>query len=323
MRKPNFTSAFKTELASYLDAKTAAGFKEKSFRPRLVLFDRFCAQYSLDSPTFTKEMADEWRKRRAVESTTTHYRRVNTAKHFLAYIYREGYDVHVTRDVAFKATQFQPHIYTEAETERYFNAVDSHVSPRNRKNSIQRPVLFRLLYCCGTRIDETLRIRKKDVDLEEGIIKLYETKNNRERYIVLGDDLLSLMKKYAAKCFYLLGDTDYIFRTANGGRLSGDIIYDYHRSFLKEAGIPYHGGGAGPRVHDWRHTHAVNAFKQMVDAGMDMYVALPVLSTSLGHKSVLSTEQYVRLTFARFPYIEEKFKCKLDAVFGKARNETD
>ena len=54
----------------------------------------------------------------------------------------------------------------------------------------------------------------------------------------------------------------------------------------------------------------------MVDAGMDMYVALPVLSTYLGHKTIRATEGYVKLTMARFPYIEEKFKAKLDEVYG-------
>jgi integrase len=176
-------------------------------------------------------------------------------------------------------------------------------------------VLFRILYCCGTRINETLNIRKKDVDLDEGIIKLVVTKNGCERYIVLGDDLLSLMSKFASKCFYLLGDDDYIFTSSNGARLTGDIIHDHHCLFLKKAGIPFLGGGEGPRIQDWRHSFAVYSFKQMLDAGTDMYVALPILSTYLGHKTIFATEHYVRLTMSIFPYIEEKFKEKLEKVF--------
>lgn len=60
---------------------------------------------------------------------------------------------------------------------------------------------------------------------------------------------------------------------------------------------------------------AVRSFKQMVDSGMDMYVALPILSTYLGHKTILATERYVRLTMSIYPYIEEKFKSKLKEVF--------
>jgi hypothetical protein len=62
---------------------------------------------------------------------------------------------------------------------------------------------------------------------------------------------------------------------------------------------------------------AVCSFKQMIDGGMDMYVALPILSTYLGHKTILATERYVRLTMGIDPYIEEKFRSKMDRIFGE------
>jgi len=316
MKKPEFKSIFKNELNAYLDAKVAAGFQERSFTIRLSLFDNFCKQHELDMPIFTEELANEWYKRREAEATTTHYSRINAIKHFLYYLHNQGYNVYITRDISFKQTQFQPHIYTEDETRRYFQAVDSYEPRKNKKNSLQYPMLFRLLYCCGTRIEETLKIRKKDVDLEDGIIRLIETKNNRERFVVLGDSLTDLIRKYADRCFYLLGNDDYIFRSDNGGRCQYDTVYEHHRLFLKAANIPYIGNSEGPRIHDWRHTFSVNSFKQMIDVGMDMYVALPILSTYLGHKTILATERYVRLTMAMFPYIEEKFKGKLEEVFG-------
>jgi len=322
MKRPEFGSIFGKELNAYLDAKVAAGFQERSFTIRLRVFDNFCKQHALDAPVFTEELANEWYKRRANEASTTHYSRINAIKHFLIYLQKQGYEVHITRDISSKKTQFQPHIYSEDETKRYFQAVDSFEPRANKKNSLQYPVLFRLLYCCGIRIDEALRIRKKDVDLEDGIIKLIETKNNRERFIVLGDSMGSLVRRYADKCFYLLSDGDYIFRSANGGRCHYDTIYDHHRLFLKSANIPYIGNSEGPRIHDWRHTFSVYSFKQMIDAGMDMYVALPILSTYLGHKTILATEGYIRLTMAMFPYIEEKFRGKLDEVFGFGGDES-
>lgn len=62
---------------------------------------------------------------------------------------------------------------------------------------------------------------------------------------------------------------------------------------------------------------AVRSFKQMINAGMDMYVSLPILSTYLGHKTILATERYVRLTMSIYPYIEEKFRSKMERVFGE------
>jgi integrase len=321
MKRQIFTSVFADELNAYIDHKVSSGYKAISFSNVLKSFDRFCVSHAITSPVFTMAHVDEWIKKRQDEAHTTHYSRMNKTKNFLLYLSKKGFNVVVPRDVKHRTTEFQPHIYSEDEIARYFEAVDTFNSERCKKDKIQYPVLFRILYCCGTRINETLGIRKKDIDLEDGIIRLLETKNDCERYIVLGDDLLALVRQFASKCFYLLNDEDYVFTSQNGKRLQGDTLYDRHRKFLKKAGIPYIGNGKGPRIHDWRHTFSVHSFKQMVDSGLDMYVALPILSAYLGHKSIAATEQYVRLTMSRFPYIEEKFKDKLAKVFAGAKYE--
>lgn len=323
MNRPKFTCIFANEMNVYLDNKVSSGYQEKSFYTHLKCFDRFCIEHALSTPVFTRELADEWTKKRENESNTTHYSRINGIKQFLIYLSKKGYNVFVTRDISFRQTQFQPHIYTDDEIQKYFLAVDTFDSSKNKKDKIQYLVLFRILYCCGTRINETLGIRKQDVDLYAGIIKLSETKNGCDRYIVLNDELRSLIKQYGSKCFYLLNDGDYIFTLANGRRCNGDIIYEHHRMFLKKAGIPYIGNGESPRIHDFRDTFAVNSFKQMVDAGMDMYVALPILSAYLGHKTIYATERYVRLTMSMFHYIEKQFKDKMDAVFGEVNHENN
>lgn len=322
MARYEFKSAFAGEINNYVNDKQAAGFSGENFRISLIGFDRFCfGQGIIEEPVFTALHASMWIEQRECESHKTHYSRVNASKHFLTYLSLKGYHVYVVRDVRYKGTDFQPHIYTDDETERYFLAVDSYTSVRNRMDAIQYPVLFRILYCCGTRINETLGIRKKDIDLDKGIIRLNETKNDNQRYVVAGDDLKELLNEYANKCFYLLNDEDYIFKNACGGRLDEKTIYDRHREFLFQAGIPYEGDGKGPRLHDWRHHMAVYSFKQLADSGLDMYVALPILSAYLGHKTIFATEKYVRLTAQLFPYIESKFHRAVDRIFGNTGKE--
>ena len=324
MSRPVFQSVFADSMYSYLEAKAAAGFKETSFYVFLNGFDRFCVQRGITAPMFTREDVEEWTKRKKTEATTTHYSRINSSRQFLIYLAHKGLDVYVPRDVTFRPTEFTPHIYTESETERYFDAVDLFQSLDCKKDAVQYPVLFRILYCCGTRLNETLGIRKCDVNLEEGIVKLSECKNGDERFIVLNDDLAGLMRRFADKCFYLLNAEDYIFTNKNGGRMDTKTVYERHRMFLKKAGIPFTGTGYGPRIHDWRHHMAVYSFKQLADSGLDMYVALPILSAYLGHKTIYATEHYVRLTMELFPYIEERFSEKINRVFrGGEGSETN
>ena len=271
---------------------------------------------------FTSVFADEI-KNYIADRTAAGYNGNNSRTYLIQFdrFCNEGYDVYVVRDIRYKGTDFQPHIYTDDEVQKYFAAVDAHYSVSNRKDALQYPVLFRIIYCCGTRINETLGIKKGDVDLEKGILKLNESKNNKQRYVVCGEDLRKLLNIYANRCFYLLNDDDYIFTNANGGRLDKKTVYENHRDFLRKAGIPYVGEGAGPRIHDWRHHMAVYSFKQMTDSGLDMYVALPILSAYLGHKTIFATEKYVRLTFRLFPYIEEKFRGMAERIFGGDHNE--
>ena len=206
MSERKFTSIFAEEINQYLDQMIILGYKEASYRSILNLFDRFCTEHTLSSPVFTRELADQWINKRDEEAGATHYNRINTTKNFLIYLFNKKYDVYITKDVKLKPTQFKPHIYTMDEVTRYFDAVDSFYSPKNKKLNIQFPVLFRILYCCGTRINETISIRKNEVYLDAGIIKLSKTKNSRERFIVLGEELAILMRQYANKTFYLLDD---------------------------------------------------------------------------------------------------------------------
>jgi len=313
--RPTFQSIFREEMNEYLDVRKENGFDEKSFITHLRQFDSFCINTGLSEKVFTKESADNWVARRMNEASTTHYSRINSIKHFLIFLRLKGLPVYVTRDIRFHPTNFKPHIYTAEETKKYFLEVDHFEFPNSRIKEIEIPVIFRILYCCGTRITETLSIKKKDINLKTGVITLNETKNDNQRIIVISDELNDLLKEYANKCFYLYSDNDYIFVSKSGRRLTGDIINEIHLKILNNAGIPHYGDNKGPRVHDWRSTFAVNAFRKLSDSGMDMYVALPIISAYMGHKTIYATEQYLQLTLDHFPYLQEKMKDRMSRVF--------
>ena len=318
MKMPEFKSVYSEQMKSFLNYRMSCGLKNvpseyQDYRK----LDRFLIAEGIEEIIFTKEQASSWRTRFENESDIARYKRINNTKKFFEYMFVQGYNVFQFRDIKAPMKDFVPHIYTDDEVKRYFLAVDTYQSSLNRKNCIQLPVLFRVLYSCGTRITETLMIRKKDIDLTEGIIKLSDTKNAKERYVVMSDSLRDLIKQYADKTFYQLSDSDYIFRNMYGNYISNDWINELHIKILREAGIPYLGGGKGPRIHDWRHTFAVNAFKRMIDNAIDMYVALPILSAYLGHKTIMATERYLRLTVSMYPHLDEKFGKTLDEIFGE------
>ena len=168
------------------------------------------------------------------------------------------------------------------------------------------PVIFRILYSCGTRIGEVLSIKVKDVDLETGIILLKETKNGKYRQIVVSDELRCLLKQYADKCLYLKKQNDYFFSHIDRRRVSEQSIYHYHRKALSDSNINYMGGGLGPRLHDWRHTFCVNSLLNFEKRGCDLNNVLPILMQYVGHSRVLSTERYLKLVAEHFDEVINK-----------------
>ena len=91
------------------------------------------------------------------------------------------------------------------------------------------------------------------------------------------------------------------FVSLNGSPCTSDTVYRLFREILQMANIPYMGNHHGPRVHDLRHTFAVNSLAMMARNGVDMYCTLPILSTYLGHQTLSATDSYVRLTAEMHP----------------------
>jgi len=67
------------------------------------------------------------------------------------------------------------------------------------------PLLFRILIGCELRITEALNIQKKDVDLKKGTLLLLNTKNNKERIILIADSLHKAYRDYTLRIQFVRG----------------------------------------------------------------------------------------------------------------------
>lgn len=314
MKRPTFNSCFSSLISQYLDYKCDNGFKEESYYLGLKKFDRFLVLIRKTSETFTKEDGELWRVKSDEESSFAYYRRITISHGFIFFLNSLNKDVYLFRKVPYPNSNFIPHIYTEDEIERYFKAVDTYPF-KEWKDRLQMPIICRILYSSGTRIGETLQIRKKDVDLEKGIIKLIHTKNKKHRYIVLSDSMKDLFRLFADKCFYQLNDNDLIFTTRNGTKIEECKFHKKHTDILREAKIPFSGGKEGPRVHDWRHTFVVYSLLKMQEEGRDMQNSIYYLIKYLGHKSITQTERYIHLAERINTSVKEGFASLVDCLF--------
>jgi site-specific recombinase XerD len=281
---------------------------DKQFRI-LRNFAAFSLAYDLSQQLITEQLATDWLGRRFEEKPNSFAYRASVIRQFCEFLRNLGYDVYVPELLKShtKKSSFKPHIYSEDEIVRFFKAADiidiGVTSSVVTKYEMVVPTLFRILLGCGLRISEALKLKRNDVDFGLCTLRLLDSKNNKDRLVVMDESLKKFIEKYMEVNAELIGEEGYIFAKDNGTPLAAENAYKWFRKTLESAGIPHGGKGYGPRMHDFRHTFAVRSLNKMLADGKSLYVALPILKDYLGHSDISATEKYVRIVQWMFPDI--------------------
>ena len=259
----------------------------------------YLSQSTSTTIRLSKELVEGFIKKKNGEAPKSQAKRVFMVRQFGLFLITLGYEVFLPPYQKIKINKsFTPYIFTKEEIDLIIKASEE-IRPMNRGPNacLVYPMLMRLLFGCGLRISEALRLTAADVNLDEGILVVRQSKFNNSRLVPMSDSLLEYCRRYCRNMNFVFNSEkpEYLFPVARGKPYGSRGIYGRFRYFLKQAGIAYGGRGQGPRLHDARHTFAVHALEQMVQNGLDIYCALPVLSTYMGHRTMESTEQYVRL----------------------------
>lgn len=281
----------------FIEYKRSLGFQYKNGPDKVIRnMDNFFKKYNLKEIKLTKEMVDDFIQKRKNESNNTIYKRQHIIKEFAIFLKNNGFnDVYIFNEKYIDGrTNFIPYIYTHEEINKIFNFMDNlNYCPRSKNQHLVYPVLFRLIYSCGLRINEALSLKIKDVN--DGIISILNSKGNVSRYIPLSNSMNEILNNYILTM--KIKDNDYLFPLYNGEKYSLDISKRFKRIIIK-LGI-----NNKARIHDLRHTFAVHTLEKMVNEKQDVYCTLPILSKYMGHSKVTSTEHYLRLVESNYKNI--------------------
>lgn len=154
-----------------------------------------------------------------------------------------------------------------------------------------------LLFTTGLRRGELLRLNVGDYDSREGTLLIRASKFHKSRLLPLPDDVRHEVDHYLAvrrrRFLPTAPDTPLLWNTFGGGRAyTPDSLGTGLKQLLQRAKIQAPGGRL-PRVHDYRHSFAVNALIRWYRQGADVQAKLPLLAAYMGHVSVLSTYYYL------------------------------
>jgi integrase/recombinase XerD len=298
--------------------KRAVGYKYVSEERALARYAAFCASEFPGLETVTRAAVQAWiacARDRAVTPATVNGL-IAPVRELARWLGRRGIDAYVLpAGVLPKPARYVPYIYSDQELAALFAATDrcrycSEVPFRH----LVMPVLFRTIYACGLRCSEARLLRVKDVDIENGVLQIRDSKGGKDRQVPVSEPLRKRLAGYHATLarqpgweWFFPGATPTVPLTLN------NVNHNFRR-FLWQARIPHGGRGHGPRVHDLRHTAAVNNLRSWFARGENVDALLPVLQTYLGHSSIGDVAYYLRLTAESYPDITARVKQTLGDI---------
>jgi integrase len=197
-------------------------------------------------------------------------------------------------------TTFVPHIYSHEELARLLRAASAAGQRRQALLDEQtlRTVLL-LLYGAGLRLGEAIRLDVGDVDLDQALLTVRQTKFFKLRLVPLGRDLTRVLIEYrrSRDRQSARGTERPFFRMRNGKRIGRSAIQQTFCLLRRISRVSRPGGARRqPRLHDLRHTAAVHRLIAWYRRGADLQYLLPRLATYLGHKDLSGTQHYLTLT---------------------------
>ena len=276
--------------------------------------DDFLVQQGLQTVELPRSLARNWLAKKAHESASTQPQRITVVRQFSGFLLRAGYPAYVPDStLSARKSIFVPRMLTDEELRKFFNAVDTlEPTARSPLRHLIMPEVFRLLYGCGFRVREVLKLRVQDVDLNQGIITVEQGKFRKDRLVPPALSLVNRLRKYADH-FQRRPSDAIFFPGPTGGPFALRTVYTLFRELLLQCGIPHAGRGKGPRIHDYRHLFALHSLRRWYRDGEDLDAKLPLLATYLGHQHLAGTQRYLHLTAEIFPEIT----ARVEAAFGK------
>ncbi|MFV2088903.1 tyrosine-type recombinase/integrase [Micromonospora sp. LOL_021] len=157
--------------------------------------------------------------------------------------------------------------------------------------------LICLIAASGLRIGEALTLDRADLDAHNAVLTV-SGKNDLTRLVPLHPTTVAMLSEYAARRDRLCPQpvSPGFFLTRTGRRVQQRGVQETFARLVVAADIRTPPGRRRPRIHDLRHTVAVNILVDWYRDGVDVPARLPVLSTFLGHSGPEATYWYLQAT---------------------------
>jgi site-specific recombinase XerD len=317
-------------IESYLVLHRSLGRGYQAVEWILRSLDFVVARKFPDGRVFTEQMFDAWSREALRVSGDKARPRLMCVRKFC---------LHLTR---FQPKTFVPHPHTfpklsapkapcllsSSEVVRLVAATRIiRPKPRNplRHDTMRLAIL--LVYCCGLRLGELLRLRIGDIDSEQRLLRIDHTKFNKSRLVPFSPSLADVLNQYLRQRRRIgvpIDSQSPLVWSSEAGQnksLSAQAFRAIWHQVCREAGV-FDRCQRTPRVHDLRHSFAVEVLQRSYRAGENPASTLPRLSRYMGHVTPACTHYYLKFTEQLQVVASDCFRRHIaDSLFASVKKE--
>ena len=283
----NFKSIFKDELNYFVKYKRSSGLKYENEIYRLKYIDNILYSLNLKTKKITKETFFKLIERNNMVGEN-YARQYSVTKDFCKFLISNKYKDIYYKDKKFKfINNYKPIIFSDNEINLLFQTMDEYKNKykgrKYYKLYYSYSILFRLLYACGLRLSEVIKITINDINFNENTINIINSKRHISRLVVFSNSMKKCLKDYIE--LFTIKD-DLLFDNVNTNSLR-----KYYKRIFKSCNLNINND-----IHDLRHCFCNKALNQMLEKGYDENIVIVYLYKYMGHKYIAETEYYLHFT---------------------------
>lgn len=285
------------QVQEYLEYKHSIGFKPKHEGSVLRSFVNYTLTNNYNGP-LTKDVVLQWITS-SNSSDKTGGRKIEVIRPFSKYASIYDAESEYISNLIFRNVHDRPapYIYTEYEVIQLMKYCETLFSPDGIRAKTME-IIIGLLYVTGLRPSEPVHLLITDVDWDNGILHIRNTKFSKERFVPISKSVLQKLVEYKSWIDNKIGLRsldDALFYNTDGKPMEYRVV-SYAFQIISKCINDKPIGYKNIRLYDFRHTMAYNTLRKWAEQGIDCNANLHVLSTYLGHVKPEDTYWYLSAT---------------------------
>lgn len=298
MKSLEFHSCLAPQIQRFINLHQLSGTDYQSQAKLLCYFDRFLSAEKFEEPRLTRQITDRYLETLSHLTQRGRCNRFGVLRLLCQYLSQTDPLAYVPESIRKIPSQeaHRPYIYSESEIGALM-AASAELPPPDSLRPHTYKTLLGLLYSTGIRISEACALNLEDFYGTEQLLYIAQGKFHKARWVPISASTSRALQSYLDRRLRIRPhspDSPLLLNLKSRRLHCGTVKSAFHQ-LLSRCKIPQNGHTV-PRIHDLRHTFAIQRLLAWYRDGEDLNARLPWLATYMGHVDISSTQVYLQAT---------------------------